>query len=102
MGRQVQRKLSSAWTTQKLFIRCKASLARPKKREQPKEARNDEKLKVKTKKSPRGYRTCQDFLDWQTALRKGSSEWMPRADATTANARAVTLRTLRWNTAGDV
>ena len=36
---------------------------------------------------------CQDFLLRHTALRKGSSDGMPRADATTANARAVVLRT---------
>ena len=31
-------------------------------------------------------RACHDFLLRQTALRKGSSEGMPRAEATTANA----------------
>ena len=38
-------------------------------------------------------RTCQDFLLRQTALRKGSREGMPNAEATTAKARAVVLRT---------
>ena len=38
-------------------------------------------------------RTCQDFFDRQTALRKGSSAGTPSADATTENARAVVLRT---------
>ena len=37
--------------------------------------------------------TCHDFLDWQTALRKGSSAGMPSAEATTEKARAVVLRT---------
>lgn len=32
-------------------------------------------------------RTCQLFLDWHTALRKGSRAGMPRADATTAGSR---------------
>jgi hypothetical protein len=37
--------------------------------------------------------TCQDFLDWHTAFRKGSSAGMPSADATTEKARAVVFRT---------
>ena len=36
---------------------------------------------------------CQLFLLLQTALRKGSRAGMPSAEATTANARAVVLRT---------
>lgn len=36
---------------------------------------------------------CQDFLLWHTALRKGNKAGMPRALATTENARAVVLRT---------
>ena len=40
-----------------------------------------------------GNLTCHDFLDLQTALRKGRSEGMPRELATTAKARAVVLRT---------
>ena len=38
-------------------------------------------------------RACQDFLLLHTALRKGSSEGMPRADATTAKALAVVFLT---------
>lgn len=38
-------------------------------------------------------RACHDFLDWHTALRKGSSAGTPSAEATTAKARAVVLRT---------
>lgn len=36
---------------------------------------------------------CQDFLLLHTALRKGNKEGIPRAEATTAKARAVVLRT---------
>lgn len=36
---------------------------------------------------------CQDFLLRQTAFKNGSSEGIPRADATTANALAVVFRT---------
>lgn len=36
---------------------------------------------------------CHDFLLLQTAFRKGRREGMPRADATTAKALAVVLRT---------
>lgn len=36
---------------------------------------------------------CQDFLLLQTAFKKGNREGMPRADATTAKARAVVFRT---------
>ena len=36
---------------------------------------------------------CHDFLLLHTAFKKGSSDGMPRADATTANALAVVLRT---------
>lgn len=36
---------------------------------------------------------CHDFRLWHTALRKGSRAGMPRADATTAKARAVVFRT---------
>ena len=36
---------------------------------------------------------CHDFLLRQTAFKKGSSEGIPNADATTANALAVVLRT---------
>ena len=39
------------------------------------------------------WRACHDFLDWQTALRKGSSAGTPSAEATTEKARAVVLRT---------
>jgi hypothetical protein len=38
-------------------------------------------------------RACHDLRLWHTALRNGSSAGMPRAEATTANARAVVLRT---------
>ena len=38
-------------------------------------------------------RACQDFLLRQTAFKNGRSEGIPRADATTANALAVVLRT---------
>lgn len=37
--------------------------------------------------------TCHDFLLLQTALRKGNNDGIPSADATTANALAVVLRT---------
>ena len=37
--------------------------------------------------------TCQDFLERQTALRKGSREGIPRAEATTAKALAVVFLT---------
>ena len=37
--------------------------------------------------------TCQDFLERQTALRKGSRDGIPRAEATTANALAVVFLT---------
>lgn len=36
---------------------------------------------------------CQDFLLLHTALRKGSSEGIPRAEATTAKALAVVFLT---------
>lgn len=36
---------------------------------------------------------CQDFLLLQTAFKKGNREGMPRADATTAKARAVVFLT---------
>jgi len=36
---------------------------------------------------------CHDFLLLHTAFKKGRSDGMPSADATTANARAVVLRT---------
>ena len=36
---------------------------------------------------------CHDFLLLHTALRKGSRDGIPSADATTAKARAVVLRT---------
>ena len=36
---------------------------------------------------------CQDFLLLHTAFRKGRREGIPRAEATTAKARAVVLRT---------
>jgi len=36
---------------------------------------------------------CHDFLLRHTAFKKGSSEGIPRAEATTANALAVVLRT---------
>eukprot|EP00959_Pyramimonas_sp_CCMP1952_P072928 1524113-Pyramimonas_sp.AAC.1 len=39
------------------------------------------------------WRACQDFFDWHTAFKKGSSAGMPSAEATTENARAVVLRT---------
>lgn len=39
------------------------------------------------------WRACHDFLLLHTAFKKGSSEGIPRADATTAKARAVVLRT---------
>ena len=39
------------------------------------------------------WRACHDFLLLHTALRKGRRDGMPRADATTAKARAVVLRT---------
>uniref|UniRef100_A0A1A9UHZ7 Uncharacterized protein n=1 Tax=Glossina austeni TaxID=7395 RepID=A0A1A9UHZ7_GLOAU len=39
------------------------------------------------------WRACQDFFDLQTALRNGNNDGIPRAEATTANARAVVLRT---------
>ena len=42
-------------------------------------------------------RACQLFLLWQTALRKGRSAGMPRAEATTLKARAVVLRTYLAN-----
>ena len=38
-------------------------------------------------------RACQDFLLRQTAFKNGSSDGIPRAEATTAKARAVVLRT---------
>ena len=37
--------------------------------------------------------TCQDFLLRHTALRKGSRDGIPKADATTAKARAVVFLT---------
>ncbi len=45
---------------------------------------------------------CQDFLDWQTALKKGSKEGIPSADATTAKARAVVFLTYssEWSMSG--
>uniref|UniRef100_A0A6B0U7B1 Putative secreted protein n=1 Tax=Ixodes ricinus TaxID=34613 RepID=A0A6B0U7B1_IXORI len=39
------------------------------------------------------WRACHDFLLRQTALRNGSRAGMPSAEATTAKARAVVLRT---------
>lgn len=36
---------------------------------------------------------CQDFLLLHTAFKKGNNEGMPRAEATTAKALAVVLRT---------
>lgn len=39
------------------------------------------------------WRACQDFLLLHTAFRKGSNAGIPNADATTAKARAVVLRT---------
>ena len=36
--------------------------------------------------------TCHDFLDWQTALRKGKSVGTPSADATTAKALTMSKR----------
>ena len=38
-------------------------------------------------------RACHDFFDLHTALRKGRREGIPRADATTAKARAVVFLT---------
>ena len=45
---------------------------------------------------------CQDFLDWQTALKKGSKEGIPKAEATTAKARAVVFLTYssEWSISG--
>ena len=38
-------------------------------------------------------RACQDFLDLQTAFKKGNRDGIPKEEATTAKALAVVLRT---------
>ena len=47
---------------------------------------------------------CQDFLLRHTARRKGKSAGIPRAEATTAKARAVVLRTYSstWSISGRI